>query len=587
VALLRALAVVLLVAAAARPVGCGAGDPTSHRPTRAIVAVDVSASVGQLADGVPAWSRIRAAADSLLAMGSTEDRLALAAVADGIVGWWEADGPSLRRRLAALEPGDRHSDWPRALAAIDARADDDTETYLFTDGSAGAVPPIVAAGRARGHRAVGIRGPEASGNRALADAAWIAPDEVALSAMRWGDAPPVAEVGRGPRAAGGDVRPIPLDGSPGASSWTVRDTASFGFREPDPLPADDRLYVARGGGQEQYDVVRWVPGDEPPESGTLFWEAALEALPGGADVRRASSLADVLRRAPDLALLPIRPYRPEEAAMLAQAASAGTRLLFSPSCGTAACAPPPGWLPAAEALVPDLALELREGSSPLTGRPAGSSAMPVPEPLLDRAPVRGGFLPRGGPAADWSWDLATGQPALWVRGVAAVWLVPLGPPHTRLATTPVFPLVARAVLASWDPRWLAGAAGMRVGEPLRGLPAGAAVSGPLDGGGDAAGWEVPSEGTGPRPERAGLYRVRHPDGSTIFVAVNRDPAEGDLARVPAATWEAAWGPVVPDEAWSAAVFPRRRGPELWPWALVLATLALVAEAVVRRAGLHK
>ena len=69
------------------------------------------------------------------------------------------------------------------------------------------------------------------------------------------------------------------------------------------------------------------------------------------------------------------------------------------------------------------------------------------------------------------------------------------------------------------------------------------------------------------------------------MAVNGDPAEGDLARVPPATWEAAWGAVVAPDAWREALFPRRRGPELWPWALVLAVLALGAEAVVRRARL--
>src|SRR5512134_48841 len=66
VAILRALAIAALVAAAARPVGCGAGDPASHRPTRAVVAVDVSASTGQLHEGVAAWEAIRAAADSVL-----------------------------------------------------------------------------------------------------------------------------------------------------------------------------------------------------------------------------------------------------------------------------------------------------------------------------------------------------------------------------------------------------------------------------------------------------------------------------------------------------------------------------------------
>ena len=589
VALLRALVVALLVAAAGRPVGCGAGDPASHRPTRAVVAVDVSASAGQLADGVTSWSRIRAAADSLLLAASTEDGIALAAVADGIVGWWEAPAPALRAQLAELELSDRPSDWPRALAALDVRLDEDTEAYLLTDGSAGAVPPVAreASDRPSSHRVVGIRGAGSTGNRALATATWVADGEVSLSGTAWGDAPSAAEVGRGIGLVAGDVRPIPLDGSAGASSWPVGDSATFGFREPDALPADDRLYVARGGGDIQYDIVRWVPGDEPAESGSLFWEAAFHALPGSASVARVGSLVDLAARAPDLALLPIRPYRGDEAALLLEAAAAGTRLLFSPACGTSACAPPPGWFPAGEPVVPDLVLEARAGSSPLNGRPSGSAAVPVPEPLLDRVPVRGGFVPRGAPEAEWTWDLATGQPALWVRGMLAVWLVPLGPPHTRLATTPVFPLVAEAALSSWDPRWTAGAGGTRVGESLRGLPDGATVTGPLHAGSDATTWEVPPGGAGPRPERAGIYRVRDPVGSTIFLAVNGDPGEGDLARVPAATWEAAWGPVVPPERWRAALFPRRRGPELWPWALVLATLALVAEAAVRRTRLNK
>jgi hypothetical protein len=472
------------------------------------------------------------------------------------------------------------------MAALDARAVDDTETYLLTDGSVGAVPPAPAPERRSGYRVVGIRGPDAAGNRALVGAAWVADDEVALAGRAWGDAPSAAEVGR-IGAVAGDFRPLALDGEAEASSWAVGDTATFGFREPDPLPADDRLYVAHGAQAMRYEIVRWVPGDEPPESGPMFWEAALEALPGMARVSRVSSLADVLALAPDLALLPIRAYAAGEAEILARAASGGTRLLFSPACGAAACAPPAGWLPAGVPLVPDLALETGAGSAPLTGRPGRSSAAPVPEPLLDRAPVRGGLRPLGGPPAEWTWDLATGEPAVWASGMVAVWLVPLGPPHTRIAITPVFPLVARTLLAAWDPRWLAGAGGTRVGEPLRGLPAGASMTGPLHAGPDAATWDIPAEGPGLRPERAGLYRVRDPAGATIFLAVNRDPAEGDLARIPAETWEAAWGPAVPPERWLAAVFPRRRGPELWPWALVLATLALVAEAAVRHARGNK
>lgn len=592
VALLRAATTLLLVVAAARPLGCGSGDPASHRPTRAIVAVDVSASAGQVADGVPAWSRIRTAADSLLAAASPEDRIALAAVADGIVGWWEAPAPALRERLAELEPGDRPSDWPRVLAGLDSRIDEDTETYLMTDGSAGAVPPApppAADGpgfRADtpGYRVVIVRGAPATGNRGLVSADWVGAREVSLTGRAWGDAPIAAEAGRGGVGArGGDVRPLALDGAAGSATWEVADSATFGFREADALPADDRLYVAREAGASQYEIVRWVPGDDPPESGPLFWEAALEALPGTAEVGRAGSLAALAARSPELALLPIRAYAPGEAALLESLAAAGTRLLFSPACGSAACVPAPGWLPPGTIAAPDLRLEQPEAASSLTGRPAGSRAVPVPEPLLDRAPIRGGLVPGPAPVPDWTWDLATGAPALWARGMVAVWLVPLGPPYTNLATTPVFPLVAGAALAAWDPRWDAGGSGVRVGERIRGLRAGAIVSGPTHAGADAGTWEVSADGEGPALDRAGIYRVRDTAGRTIFVAVNGDPAEGDLTRVPPATWEAAWGATVAPDAWRAALFPRRRGPELWPWALVLAVFALAAEAAVRRA----
>ena len=583
VALLRAAAIALLVTAAARPLGCGSGDAASHRPTRAIVAVDVSASAGQMADGITAWSLVRAAADSALAAASPEDRVALAAVADGIVGWWEAPASALRARLSELEPGDRPSDWPRALAALDSRIEEDTEAYLLTDGSVGAVPPTPLKDAARpGYRVVIVRGAPASGNRGLVSADWVAGGEVSLAGMAWGDAPAAAETGRGIGARAGDLRPLALDGTGGSATWEVADSATFGFREADALPADDRLYVARGGGAIQYDVVRWMPGDEPPESGPLFWEAALEALPGAAEVGRAGSLAELAARSPELALLPIRSYSPGEAALLEAMAAAGTRLLFSPACGTAACVPAPGWLPAGGIAAPDVRLEEREAASSLTGRPTGSRALPVPEPLLDRAPVRGGLVPAATPAPDWTWNLATGSPALWARGMVAVWLVPLGPPHTNLATTPVFPLVAGTALAAWDPRWESGGSGFRVGERIRGLPAGATVTGPLHAGAEPGAWEVPEGGEGPTLDRAGIYRVRDPAGRAMFVAVNGDPAEGNLARVPPADWEAAWGAAVAPDAWHAALFPRRRGPELWPWALVLAVLALAAEAAVRR-----
>ncbi|HUP19761.1 MAG TPA: hypothetical protein VM778_07380, partial [Gemmatimonadota bacterium] len=201
----------------------------------------------------------------------------------------------------------------------------------------------------------------------------------------------------------------------------------------------------------------------------------------------------------------------------------------------------------------------------------------------------------GGPPADWTWDLADGAPALWVRGPVAVWLVPLGVPVTRLGTTPVFPLVAEAVLAAWDPAWAAAGARLRPGDPLPVPPGGARVTGPLHSGAAAREWTVGPGGAPPRPEAPGLYRIE-PSGSDVrasgeaarFVAVQGEPAEGDLTPAAPAVWAAAWGaPPMPREAWAEQVFPRRRGPDLWPWLLALALAGLAAEAGVRRARPHK
>ncbi|HUP19342.1 MAG TPA: BatA domain-containing protein, partial [Gemmatimonadota bacterium] len=357
VLLLRILTILVLVLAAARPVGPGRGGPGLHRPTRAIVAVDVSASVAQRRKGRPVWEGLRAAADSVLAAATADDRIALAAVADGVVGWWEAEPAALRRRLAGLEPTARASDWPAALAALAARAEDGTESYLFTDGAGGAHPPAPARGAAgaatlpSGHRALWLPAGSAPPNRGLTAAEWTGPATVALAGRAWGPgAPAVAEAGRVRGEELAEPAALPLDGSVSAPAWAVADTATFALTGEDGLPGDDRLFVAapatgRTAGGEPYRVVRWAPGDEPPEPGPLFWEAALEASDRGVRMERARSLSELAARPPDLALLPLRTYAGAAAATLAALAGAGTRLLFAPACPEPACVPPPGWLP--------------------------------------------------------------------------------------------------------------------------------------------------------------------------------------------------------------------------------------------------
>ncbi|MFN2384227.1 MAG: BatA domain-containing protein [Gemmatimonadota bacterium] len=587
-AVLRAACILLLVLAAAQPVGPGRGGPAAHFPTHVIVALDVSASMRQLAEGRPAWLAARAAADSLLLLTGPGDRVALAAVADGLVGWWEAPAPALRGQLARLAPTGRPSDWPAALAALAGRQEAGGELYLVTDGARGARPPDGAMiSWPAGHRALRVVGDGESANQGLTGAAWIAEDAVGLRGQAWGPAPTSAPVGRLMGAAVSETAAIPLDEAIAPTVWAVADTATFALATGDRYPFDDRWYVARGAAGGPYRIARWMPADEPPEPGALFWEAALAADPRAPALQRAATLAEVATGNADLAILPLRTYRADEAALLAGLAAAGTRLLFVPPCPAPACIPPGAWLPAAGLEVP--AVGWRMGSP---DRQTTLVAPGVPDHLLARAPVRGALAALGGALPDWTWELASGEPALWVRGAVAVWLVPLGPPVTGLATTPIFPQVAAAALAAWDPAWAPGGAGTAAGEPLPLPAAGATVRGPLGDGEAAREWRLAAGGAPPRPDLPGLYRVTAStpgageplaDGATTFVAVNGVPAEGDLAPIPPAAWRAAWGaPAVSPDRWPAALFPRRRGPEWGGWVLALAALGLAGEAWLRR-----
>lgn len=589
-AILRAVAIGLLVVAAARPVGPGTGSPKVHRPTRAVVAVDVSWSTAQSWEGTSAWTWISAAADSVLAAGSEDDEIALAAVADGVVGWWQGRPDGLRRRLSTLGPTGRASHWPAILDAVAARSDDGTETYLFTDGSRGARPPAADTGsRIEGHRALRVWPAPASSNRGTVDTRWIGSDAVALEARGWGpDVPTSIEAGRrvGERLL--ERRAIALATDPDAvapQTWAVADTATLAIAGGDRFPDDDRIAVARGRGGP-YRVARWVPPDRPPEPGTLFWEAALAAATRSPAVERFSSLPELVASSPDLVLLPLRAYRPDQAASLAALVESGSRLLFASECPDPACVPGPGWMPDPGPDVPALGWRLSppDRTTTLAPRPhpseEGEVTPGVPDHVAARVPVRGALRPTGGPEPRWTWELADGTTALWVRGRVGLWLVPFGPPVTRLGTTPLFPLVADAAVARWDVRWRRDGT-LRLGEPvpLPGIEREATVVGPV-GAESPRRWTVRPGELAPRPRRPGLYRIEAA-GTSSFVAVRADPGEGDLRPVGAETWRAAWGePPVPSEAWPEALFPRRRGPEMTAWALVLALsiLALAAWA---------
>ncbi len=595
VELLRALVIGLVIMAAARPVGPGSGGPESHFSTRLVVAVDVSASVGQRREGVTAWSAIQTWADSLLAMVGPDDEAALAAVADGIVGWWDGPPDTLRRQLTALVPTARASDWPRTLSALAGRLEGDGEGYLLTDGAQGPggrltneewADPV--GGLSSGHRVVRTWQPGLGVNRGLVAAQPEPSGEVALGARTWGQEEPQSLLAG--QLTGDQVinaQPIPADGSLGAARWAVEDTATFALLGSDRLAADDRFYMARGGPSGVYRVARWAPPDEPPESGALFWEAALAAAPRAPLVEQTGSLADLVDRAPDVALLPLRSYRTDQAALLAELAQTGTRLLFAPSCPDPACVPDGEWLPNGALGTPALAWRLAPADrrARLAGEPTPVQApVVVPDHLLARVPVRPA-IDIAPTASDWRWELATGAPALWVKGSVAVWLVPFGPPVSRIGTTPVFALVADAVMAAWDARWRTAGGSLRPGQSVQLESSGGTVIGPLHVA-PLARWEVPPGGVGPGLERVGLYRV---DGERAsFVAVNGESGEGDLTPIDPEAWEAAWGAApVNDEAWRGELFPRRRGPELRSWFLALALVGLAVEAFLRHRVLNK
>ena len=598
IVLVRCAVLALLVLAAARPVGPGAGDPALHRPTRAIVAVDVSRSALQrVGDGV-AWEAIVTAADAVLADAGPDDRMALASVADGLIGWWEGSPFSWRRRLARLAPPARASDWPVPLDALARRAEPGAETYLVTDGSAGARAPSadpekqyeIEPSGSPAHRVVRITGAAAEPNRALIGFRRMSPERGAPLGRAWGEgAPEVAEIGRRIGARLVDTAAIGLDGTIGGATWAVADTATFALAAEDPLPADDAWRVAPGLRGGAYRIGRWVPADEPPDPGPLFWETALAASERGPEVRRYATLAGLAEAAPELALLPIRRYAPGQAARLSELTRAGTRLLFVPACPVAACAPPPGWMPPAGPDVPELDYRLApaDRQTTLASRPRGSAAPGLPAPLLERVPIRGSLTPIGEAPAALRWDLRSGRPALHATARVALWLVPLGAPVSRLGRTPLFPLVAEVAIGGWDPRWRAGVSGSTVGEPLPVPAGGATVTGPV-GADDPRTWRIRPGEEPPRPARPGFYRVEAPPGvrdtspAANFIAVHGDPAEGDLTPVPDAAW-AAWGRIATtSEAWRAARFPRRRGPDLWPWLVALALAGLLAEAWLTR-----
>lgn len=605
VIVLRCLVIVAIILAAARPVGPGRGVPSSHYPTRAIVAVDVSASMDQMVMGGSVWTSAQLAADSVLAMAGPDDRIALAAVADGLQGWWEGPPDALRQRLRELEPTARRSDWPRILASLELREENGTETYLFTDGARGAVSPTPSTGRGEAVsrvRRIRVWAGGERGNRVLEGGVWITAEDVTLVARGWDwEGPEAAVVGRIRGSEIVEEIPVPLDGAVSPATWSVADTATFGFREADRLEGDDRWFVARGGSGGTYRVARWVPRDEPTQPAGLFWEAALKSARGSVRVERHESLARLVARPPHLALLPLRVYGADQVEQLISLMDSGTKLLFVPSCAAAGCVPRSGWLPGVRPAVPDLDWRLARAPNlaRLSPRPTGSSpevrgTPPIPQHLLDRVDVRPAVAIRGGVEPEWRWDLSDGSPAMWARGPVGVWVVPLGLPVTRLGTTPVFPLAVKTVMSIWDPRWRTPGS-IHVGEAIDAGSDGGTVSGPMTG--DSRTWEIAPGGPSPRPTEPGIYRVvarssggdgREETGSDTFVAVNGDPREGDLAPIGGEVWLAAWGTVpVEHDRWKDVVFARRRGPELWRWLLLLAVVGLVAEVAMRRDPDHK
>jgi hypothetical protein len=308
--LLRVAAVLILTAAAARPIARLAGG--GHAPTTVAIVLDNSLSASAIQNGAPVLDGLRARAREVVSRASGDDRLFLI-TADGV-----SRGGSRGTILDAIdhiEPLAGAGDLERAIARAAALAREgpassrwmhEREIVIITDGQASAWRRNVSVGDTRVilHRASGNPPPNRAVSRAEAQPTRWTPRGAVVARFRAPDTATYRFTLEGRTLARGTAardEEVVVRVAPPEQGWS----AGTVELEPDELRGDDVRYFAA-----------WIgpaPGIAVHREIATFAQSAVDALRqtervvAGSDVGIAP--ADVAVRLPALLFAPDDPVR--------------------------------------------------------------------------------------------------------------------------------------------------------------------------------------------------------------------------------------------------------------------------------------
>jgi hypothetical protein len=566
---LRVLAILLLAAAAARPFLPATGR--DHPPTSVVMVLDNSLASGAVVADRRVLDALKDAALETLGRAGPEDRIWLIRAGQPWEPAFQGEPRVVAEVVQSTAPSAGSADLSAAIeraASILAAepAGRPAEIHVLSNlgaaslgaGASTGVPVLVLAPRVHAGRNLGVTAVEVGGGlppragetsvvTARVDAFGSATDESDSVAVRLVVDGTVRAV---VQSAVGEVATLPL---PATAGGLIAGRVEI---DADALAQDDRRHFV---------VAVRAPPVTHLSRPTPFLDEALAVLDGAGRVRRGSAAAadvviapggagaEALRRGAAVVVLP--PATPLELAATNQRlAAAGIPQRYAP--------PEPG--------------EARFD-------PAGSGL----EGVLEAVRLRQVYGVRGpGSAQDTVLlRLDTGEAWAVAGGVGATGrYVILATPFTveggTLPTSAaMIPLLDRAINA-----WALGGGTGVDHEPgtVVALPDGNSILRP-DGGAATS-----SSGSLFRLTDAGIYRVLEGDSVVAAFAVNPTRAASDTRPVDVAsaarTLGGEAGRPVSDRAWGDTVFRTRMGTEAGPWLVVLALLALLAEAGVAASG---
>ena len=311
--LLRVLAVLLIAAAAARPVGSVAG--TGHAPTALAIVLDNSLSTTVVIDGAPLFDRLRRAASEAARAAGPADRLWLV-TADGRVsgGSAAAVAAAIDRTAPLAGAGDLQDALLRAAGLARGAGFAERQVALLTDGQATswtrptqfgdvgvvALAPALAAPANRAVRAAEARPSRWTPRGAVAARFLVPRDSVSYRVALSG-----RTLARGTVAApaGGGDADVAVQAAPPERGWVAGSVEL----EPDELPGDDVRSFALWVGPSPVIAVDPATGAFLGTAATALTQSG-RARSGGAGAVALVS-AENLDRLPALVVAPTDPVR--------------------------------------------------------------------------------------------------------------------------------------------------------------------------------------------------------------------------------------------------------------------------------------